>query len=85
MKSFKKKESIVIEEIEDEVIIYDPETKAIHHLNLMAGIILDLCDIYKNPEDIAKEIAGKLKSDFSMVQKDVQKMLTQFKEKGILV
>jgi hypothetical protein len=85
MHKFKKKESIVVEEIEDEVIIYDPETKAIHHLNPMAGIILDLYDIYQNPEEIAKEIADKLKSDRTLVQKDVQRILSQFKGKGLLV
>ena len=84
MQSLKKRTDLLVEEIEDEVIIYDPRTHRVHHLNPMASIIWELFDVSPSPKDIAKEIVDVLKTDLSNVEKDVQKTLGKLQRKGLL-
>ena len=84
MQSLKKRPDLLIEEIEDEVVIYDPRTHRVHHLNPMASIIWELFDVSPSPKDIAKEIVDVLKTDLSNVEKDVQKTLGKLQRKGLL-
>ena len=50
MQNLKKRPDLLVEEIEDEVVIYDPRTHRVHHLNPMASIIWELCDISPIPK-----------------------------------
>ncbi len=84
MDNLKKRSDLLIEEIEDEVVIYDPKTHYVHHLNPMASIIWDLIDVSPHPGDIAKEIVSVLKTDPSNVEKDVQETLGNLQRKGLL-
>lgn len=84
MQGLKKRSDLLIEEIEDEVVIYDPRTHRVHHLNPMASIIWELCDIFRDSKDIAKEIVDILQTDPLKVEKDVQETLKQLQEKGLL-
>ena len=84
MQSLKKRTDILVEEIEDEVVIYDPRTHYVHHLNPMASIIWELFDVSVSPQEIAKEIVDALKTDSSTVEKDVQETLKQLQKKRLL-
>ena len=84
MQSLKKRTDILVEEIEDEVVIYDPRTHYVHHLNPMASIIWELFDVSVSPQEIAKEIVDALKTDSSTVEKDVQETLKHLQGKGLL-
>ncbi len=84
MQSLRKRPDLLIEEIEDEVVIYDPRTQRIHHLNPMASIIWELCEVCSSPKEIAKEIVDVLKTDSSTVEKDVQETLGSLQRKGLL-
>ena len=84
MQSLKKRTDLLIEEIEDEVVIYDPRTHRVHHLNPMARIIWDLYDACPNPQDITKEIVDLLKADPVKVERDVSETLDQFRGKGLM-
>ena len=84
MQSLKKRTDLLVEEIEDEVVIYDPRTHYVHHLNPMASIIWELFDVSVSPQEIAKEIVDALKTDSSTVEKDVQETLKHLQEKGLL-
>ncbi|HHT9145211.1 MAG: PqqD family protein [Candidatus Brocadiaceae bacterium] len=84
MQSLKKRSDLLIEEIEDEVVIYDPRTHRVHHLNPMASIIWELFEVCSSPKEIAKEIVDVLKTDSSTVEKDVQETLKQLQVKGLL-
>ena len=84
MQSLKKRTDLLIEEIEDEVVIYDPRTHYVHHLNPMASIIWELFDVSVSPQEIAKEIVDALKTDSSTVEKDVQETLKHLQGKGLL-
>jgi uncharacterized protein (UPF0218 family) len=84
LQSLKKRSDLLVEEIEDEVVIYDPRTHRVHHLNPMASIIWELFDVSPSPGDIAKEIVDVLKADLSNVEKDVQETLGKLQRKGLL-
>ncbi len=84
MSELNKKSDLFIEEIEDEVVIYDPRTHYVHHLNPMASIIWGLLDASQDPQDITREIAIALKVDPSKVEKDVIETLGQLQKKGLL-
>ncbi len=84
MKNLKKRSDLLIEEIEDEVVIYDPRTHYVHHLNPMASIIWELFDVLPNSTDITKEIVAVLRADPSNVEKDVQETLGNLQRKGLL-
>ena len=84
MQELRKRPDLLVEEIEDEIVIYDPRTHRVHHLNPMASIIWELCDVSPNPKDIAKEIVDALKADHLNVEKDVLETLGQLQGKGLL-
>ncbi len=84
MENLKKRSDLLIEEIEDEVVIYDPKTHYVHHLNPMASIIWELFDVSPHPGDISKEIVSVLKTDPSNVEKDVQETLGNLQKKGLI-
>ena len=84
MQSLKKRSDILVEEIEEEIVIYDPRTHRVHHLNPMASIIWELFEVCSSPKEIAKEIVDVLKTDLSNVEKDVQETLGKLQRKGLL-
>ena len=84
MQSLKKRTDLLVEEIEDEVVIYDPRTHRVHHLNPMASIIWELFDVSVSPQEIVKEIVDSLNAESPKVEKDVQETLKHLQEKGLL-
>ena len=84
MQSLKKRTDILVEEIEDEVVIYDPRTHYVHHLNPMASIIWELFDVSVSPQEIVKEIVDSLNAESQKVEKDVQETLKQLQKKRLL-
>ena len=84
MQSLKKRLDLLVEEIEDEVVIYDPRTHYVHHLNPMASIIWELFDVSVSPQEIVKEIVDSLNAESQKVEKDVQETLKHLQEKGLL-
>ena len=84
MQSLKKRPDLLIEEIEDEVVIYDPRTHRVHHLNPMASIIWELFDVSVSPQEIVKEIVDSLNAESQKVEKDVQETLKHLQGKGLL-
>ncbi len=84
MQSLKKRTDLLVEEIEDEVVIYDPRTHYVHHLNPMASIIWELFDVSVSPQEIVKEIVDSLNAESQKVEKDVQETLKHLQEKGLL-
>lgn len=84
MQKLRKRPDLLVEEIEEEIVIYDPRTHRVHHLNPMASIIWDLYDASPSPQDIAKEIVDVLRTDPAVVEKDVREILHQLQKKGLL-
>ena len=84
MQSLKKRTDLLVEEIEDEVVIYDPRTHRVHHLNPMASIIWELFEVCSSPKEIAKEIVDVLQTDPLKVEKDVLDTLNLLQKKRLL-
>lgn len=49
----RRRESLEVNEAEDGLVIYDPASDMVHHLNPSAALIFDLCDGSRDPESIA--------------------------------
>ena len=49
--------SLEVNEAEDGLVVYDPATDMVHHLNPSAAVIFDLCDGTRDPEAIARVLA----------------------------
>jgi Coenzyme PQQ synthesis protein D (PqqD) len=52
----RKRESLEVNEAEDGLVVYDPASDMVHHLNPSAALIFDLCDGSRDPESIARVV-----------------------------
>ncbi len=80
----RKRGDIVNGDVGDEIVIYDSGNDNVHHLNLLASVIWDLCDGSHTAKEIADEIVNVLKADPLQVEVDVTKMIEEFQGKGLL-
>ncbi len=80
----KKRGAIVNGDVGDDVVLYDSKNDNVHHLNLLASVIWDLCDGNHTVKDITEEIVDVLKADPIQVEGDVEKMIEEFQGKGLL-
>jgi radical SAM protein with 4Fe4S-binding SPASM domain len=80
----KKRGDIVNGDAGDEVVLYDSRNDNVHHMNLLAGVIWDLCDGNHTVKDITEEIVDVLNADPVQVERDVTKMIEDFQGKGLL-
>jgi PqqD family protein of HPr-rel-A system len=46
-------ESLEVNEADDGLVVYDPTSDQVHHLNPSAAVIFDLCDGSRSVEEIA--------------------------------
>jgi PqqD family protein of HPr-rel-A system len=47
-------ESLEVNEADDGLVVYDPASGMVHHLNPTAAVTFDLCDGTRDPETIAR-------------------------------
>ena len=80
----KKRGDIVNGDVGDEVVLYDSRNDNVHHMNLLASVIWDLCDGNHTVKDITEEIVDVLNADPVQVEGDVTKMIEEFQGKGLL-
>jgi PqqD family protein of HPr-rel-A system len=71
-------------QIEDEAILYDPESVRLHHLNPSAALIFQLCDGSGTVEELARDIADELGLPQDDIIKQVQQVVGHFEHSGIL-
>ena len=50
-------DGLEVNEADDGLVIYDPATDVVHHLNPTASLIFDLCDGTRTPGAIADAVA----------------------------
>ncbi len=80
----KRRGDIVNGDVGDEIVIYDSGNDNVHHLNLLASVIWDLCDGNHTVKDMTEEVVDVLKADPVQVERDVTKMIEEFQGKGLL-
>jgi hypothetical protein len=52
-----KVESLEVNEADDGLVVYDAARDVVHHLNVSAALIFDLCDGARSADDIAAVLA----------------------------
>lgn len=80
----RRRVDIIAREIEDEILLYDPQQNSTHLLNPIAAAIWELCDGTRTPEETAEEIVHVLPADRQAVLSDVKRIIQEFSENGLL-
>ncbi|MEN8220135.1 MAG: PqqD family protein [Pseudomonadota bacterium] len=80
-----KKEKIVLRDIGDEAVLYNPQTKAIHVLNKTSSMVWESCDGKHSLKMIEKKIMDKFDvSSAQDVKDDIIETLNKFSELGLI-
>ncbi len=80
-----KTEKIVIRDMGDETVLYNPHTKSIHVLNKTSSMVWGYCD----GKHSLKMIENKILDTFNVanvqdVQKDLRETIIQFSQLGLI-
>lgn len=74
-----------VKEMEDELLVYHPETGELHNLNGTAAFIWSLCDGTWSLGDLAREIHREATGqDLDRVEDDVLSAAREMADKGLL-
>ena len=79
-----RKTEILREEIDEEVLLFNPNTRKTYVLNQMADVIWELCDGKHSPEEITDEIISALDVNPNIVFNDVLKVLEEFVHQNLV-
>jgi hypothetical protein len=60
MKPCARKEKVLVQEVQDETVVYDEERDRAHHLNRTASLVWSHCDGEKSVADIAAALQKEL-------------------------
>ena len=71
-------------EVEDELTLYDPRAQVVHILNPTAAAVWRLADGTLKTADVVSEVAEIYGLETDVVEEDVQEILEQFREAGLL-
>jgi hypothetical protein len=71
-----RREGLIVERIDDEVLVYDSETAQAHSLNAVAAAVWEACDGVRSSEAVARSVG--------VTDDEVWRALTQLDERGLL-
>ena len=71
-------------QVEDELTLYDHEAQVVHILNPTAAAVWRLADGTLKAADIVSELAEIYGLKADVVEEDVQEIMEQFREAGLL-
>lgn len=77
--------SILVREIDGELVALDAQANLVHQLNTTATLIWRLAKAGRSPEEIASAIMCEYAVDLGTASKDVGQMLAQLNELKLLV
>jgi hypothetical protein len=72
-----KRPDVLIEEIDEETVLFDPQNRNTYALNQVGSIIWQLCDGEHTSREISEEISDVLGVDSAQVLKDVLKIINE--------
>ena len=75
---------LIVRQIEEDFVIYDPITDSTAFLNLAAAAVLELCNGHHTPEEIESEVAQFFALQADAIASDVQTALASFDSHGWL-
>jgi PqqD family protein of HPr-rel-A system len=79
-----RKQEVWLRQAEDENVVYDPDSGAVHILNATAVAIWELCDGQTDPREMVDAICGLSGLPNEVVTEDVDRILGEFDRVGIL-
>jgi hypothetical protein len=71
--------------LDGELVVYDPRTHELHHLNASAALVWQHCDGRRTVDDIAAAIASTGDADRAMVRADVARVIADLVAATLLV
>lgn len=77
-------ESLMIREIDGELLVLDTRANQVHQLNRTAAIIWRMCNDGTQPETIACALSTEFAVDEQTALKDVVETLAQLRSKNLL-
>lgn len=80
----RKADDLEIRTVGEEVLVYHVSAQKVHVLNRTAGQILELCDGQRTTADIVDSICKASDTDHATVSRDVEGMLSEFANLGLV-
>ncbi len=80
----RRRDTLAAEEIEEDLLLYDPDRDLVHLLNVTALAIWELCDGTRTTQEIARELEKLVSSGDHDIGKDVERTLGELREKGLI-
>jgi PqqD family protein of HPr-rel-A system len=80
----RRKKGLVIDEIDADLLVYDPKSDHLHLLNATASTIWELCDGSRASQEIVEEIVKHFSSENHDIKAQVEGALQQLYEKGLI-
>jgi len=77
---------VVLREVGEAWVLYDPQARQLHELNLTAALVWSFCDGEHTVEAIAERVRAALNQapEPGMVRRDVEGVLEAFAQAGLL-
>ncbi|MGI9522094.1 MAG: PqqD family protein [Hyphomicrobiaceae bacterium] len=82
-KTYEQTPGMQVHEADDGLIVFDPGTDRIHHLNYTAGVVYEFCNTTHTQPELAKKVATLYSLDAPPVE-DVDQCLSQMVSDGLL-
>ena len=80
-----KKDKIILRDIGDEAVLYNPQTKSIHVLNNTSSMVWEYCDGKHSLEMIENKIIDTFNvSNAQNVKDDLRETINQFSQLGLI-
>ena len=80
-----RRPDVWLRQAEGENVVFDPKTGAVHILNATALAIWELCDGETRVGEMVEAICGLSGLPRDVVQEDVERILKEFEQAGIVV
>src|SRR6266540_1591875 len=74
-----------IVEVGDELVVYDPATDLVHHLNPSAALVFGLCDGTATMRETSVELAAAMRRSQEDVEREVRALVRALRRAGLLV
>ena len=79
-----KQDRLIVNELDDEVLLFDPEGDVVHRLNVSASLIWHQCDGRRSLADIAQELTEQYDVEFDQALCDARKVLLQLEQRDLV-
>ena len=84
MHAYTKNDHLIVHELDDEVLLYDPSVDRSHRLNACATFIWRHCDGSQSTSDIAQRLTEAFDVAFEVALQDTEQAICRLVEENIL-